>query len=331
MKKILVIASVMLFGFIGANATGTTAGTNIDNNASLTFTVGGVTQTEVHSNIDSFVVDRKIDIAIAVNNSPLTTTPGASAVELIYNVANEGNDDETWTFSLAENTTDDFDVDTLADCHLFNGATDLGTFAQDVAFTKDQNITLSVKCDMPLTATNGQNAEIFLVATIKNRTDDSANADDQTAIQNVFAEDASDNGNPPHSGSYSKGGTYHIETATVDLTKLSCVLTDGVSAAANSKRIPGATVIYMFDVNNTGSTAASGITINDTLAATLDYGTIANVKIDTDTGVPCVCTNGTAASGAAAANTGADPVVTIDGATVSASNHTCISFEVDIL
>ncbi len=332
MKKILVIASVMLLGFVGANAAGTTAGTDITNSASLTYTAGGVTQTAVNSNTDTFKVDRKIDVIIAVNNSPLTTTPGAVQAELIFEVANQGNDGEIWQFSLTDNAGDDFDVDTVADCHLFDGATDLGVFTQNVAFTKDQNKTLSVKCDIPLTATNGQNAEVFLTATIQSRPDNSADADNPAVVQNVYAEALSDNANAAHNGTYTKGGTYHIEAPVVDLTKLSCVLEDPVNGVnANAKRIPGATVIYMFDVNNTGATAASAITIADAIDVTnLDYGTIANVKIQTNKGSACACVNGTPAAGTAGLNSGATPNVVITPATVSAGNHTCISFEVDI-
>jgi len=328
----MVIASTMLFGFIGANAAGTTAGTVVDNSASLTYTVGAVTQTAVASNTDSFLVDRKIDVIIAVTNSPLTTAPGTTQAELVFQVANQGNDGETWQFSLVDNAGDDFDVDTVADCHLFDGASDLGVFTKDVVFNKDENKTLSVKCDIPLTATNGQSAEVFLTATIQGRPNNAGDADNQATVQNVYAEAISENGDPLNDGKYTKGGTYFIEAPVVDLTKLSCVLSDGVTTtAANAKRIPGATVIYMFDVNNTGTTAASALTITDAIdTVTLDYGTIANVKILTDSATPCVCTNGTAATGTAGANTGATPNVTITGATVAADRHTCVSFEVDI-
>ncbi len=212
---LLWICSVLL------TANGTLAGTSIANHASIVYAVNGVSQASLSSNIDTFLVDRKIDVLIAVNNSPVDTTPGASQVKLNFTVANQGNDDENWTLSLAENAVDDFDVDTLADCHLYDsGGNDLGLLPQDKSFNVDQNITYDVGCDIPATATSNQNAEIFLIANIKDRPNHSVNADNQALVQNVYADGASDNGDALHNGQYAKGGTYHVLLdATLTLQK----------------------------------------------------------------------------------------------------------------
>lgn len=347
MKKILVIASVMLFGYINANALGTTAGTTVNNSASLTYDVGGVTQTVVPSNTDSFVVDKKIDFTLSNDDTDqIVVTPGLNDQNTTWTLSNTGNADQNFTL-VSSNLTggetvyadaDSADTGTQTIFYSTDGGTSWTPYTGPVSIAEDGDILVRVASDIPLAAVNGNVMNIQLEATAVDATgaDEvaTAGADNQNAVDIVLAEGAgvTTAGNTQYDGKFSAWGGYIVETATVDLTKLSCVLSDGVSAAADSKRIPGATVIYMFDVNNTGATAASGITITDALqVAELDYASVANVKIDTDTGAPCVCTNGTAATGTASTNTGSTPNVTITGASVSAGNHTCISFEVDIL
>ena len=57
--------------FQSAYAVGTASGTNITNTATVNFTVGGVGQTPVNSNVTTFVVDRKVDLT--VNNGVATS------------------------------------------------------------------------------------------------------------------------------------------------------------------------------------------------------------------------------------------------------------------
>jgi len=307
MKKIINTVFVLFMSTNSIYATGTDAGTLINNTATLSFAVGGVTQDTVDSNADTFVVDRKIDIVIAVNNSAKNTQPGTQQVKLNFEVVNEGNDAETWTLSLAENTGDDFNVDILSDCHLFDsGGSDLGLFAKDIAFTKDENKTFDVACDIPSTATDNQDAEIFLVATIKNRTNHASNTDVQGSIagdaQNVFAEGTSDNGDTAYDGHFSKGGIYHIISATLSFQKTSIVLSDDLGNLT-PHRIPGAVVRYCFDINNTGSADAQKVRLTEDLTLTnktnLDYvqsGIIVQAQGS------CNCSGNTDTSGTATAS-----------------------------
>lgn len=338
----------MLFGFISAQAAGTQAGTQVDNSASLTFTVGGVTQTAVASNTDSFVVDKKVDFTLTNDDTDqIVVTPGLNDQNTTWTLTNTGNADQNFTLASTNLTgaetvysdADNADTGTQTTYYSTDGGTTWTPYTVPVEIAQDANILVRVASDIPLTAANGDVMNIQLEATAVDSAGAAevatAGADTQGSVDIVLAEGTgiSTTGNTQFDGKFSAWGGYIVETATVDLTKISCVLQDPVNGtSANAKRIPGATVIYMFDVNNTGATAASGINISDALdTASLDYGTVTNVKIDTDTGANCTCTSGTAASGTASSNTGSTPTVTIAGATVSAGNHTCISFEVDIL
>jgi len=336
MKNLLSVAAIMLLGAVNVNAVGTDVGTVINNTATLSFAVGGVAQDTVDSNADTFVVDRKIDVLIAVNNSAKDTQPGATSVKLSFEVANQGNDAETWTLSLAQNTGDDFDVDTLATCHLFDSSgADLGIFSKDIAFTKDQNKTFDVACDMPANATDGQNAEIFLMATIKNRTNNTGDADTKGTVladaQNVYAEGISDNSDAAYDGHFSKGGTYHIVSSVISFSKSSIIISDELGSAT-PHRIPGSIVRYCFDINNTGSAEAQKVRLTEDLTVTgkdsLDY-IKSGIIIQTIGTCSCSGLTDTSGTGTASATTVNIPE-DVAGIAIPANKQACAYMEAKI-
>lgn len=87
-----------------AGAIGTAAGTNVTNSASVDFTVGGVNQADITSNIDDFEVDRLIDLSVTESSgSPTSIVPDQTTFSgvngtLRYTITNEGNG--TQDFSL---------------------------------------------------------------------------------------------------------------------------------------------------------------------------------------------------------------------------------------
>src|SRR4051794_696442 len=85
------VALVLLAGLAGAaHATGTTAGTPINNSATLNYSVGGTAQTQICSSLTgnstatcsptTFVVDTKVDVLVTTSDgSPgVSTVPGST-------------------------------------------------------------------------------------------------------------------------------------------------------------------------------------------------------------------------------------------------------------
>jgi uncharacterized repeat protein (TIGR01451 family) len=88
--------------------------------------------------------------------------------------------------------------------------------------------------------------------------------------------------------------TFCNPVATLSVTKISSVLSDGVSAS-NPKSIPGAVIQYCINIQNNGSGTTTSIAANDTLPATETYiagsmrsgtscGTAATVEDDDNSG-----------------------------------------------
>jgi len=354
MKKILVIAGTMLFGFIGANATGTNYNIDINNNATLSYSVGGVSQTDEVSNTDTFKVDRKVDTTVATtdttnkivvpgdniapqdNNKPLTftvTNNSNGAQSYILEVSNLA----TGTATLAGGGTDN--IDFTGDVKVCTDATCTGgnIAGTEIAFTEDQTITYYVFADIPANTADDSRASIALTATAVDTgtttpmTDDKGIADDAATVQVVFAEGAGDAaGDAQYDGKHSALSAYEVVTATVDASKTSCIIWDPVNLTTNPKRIPGAVVRYAVDVNNTGSADATSVSLSDGLQSDLSYGTSAPApaavaRISTET---CTCTNPGADNGDSISESGG--TVTANYDTVAAGTHECAYFDVTI-
>jgi len=365
MKKILVIASAMLFGFITAHAAGTAAGTVITNNASLTYEVGGTqVNTPVNSNDDVFVVDDKVDLTVVhQDGAAVTVTPGATAQALEFLVTNTGN--KTHDFLLTagqndgnpfgENHPDEFDA-TNVQVFVESGANpgyqaaeDTATFIDELA--ADGTATVYIVSDIPNPLNVDDVAEMTLTAQVAVggtagtqgaaiATDDSANADTAgTAAgdeQIVFADAAGTNGatDAALDGQHGDTNAYKVQTATLDASKTSCAVWDPFTTTANYKRVPGAMVRYAIDVNNTGNADADNVVLTDNIPATVTFGqspaagapaAIAEIR-------DAACNCATPAGNVVAADTvtHAAGTVTADYNTVTAGTHKCAYFDVFI-
>jgi uncharacterized repeat protein (TIGR01451 family) len=147
--------------------------------------------------------------------------------------------------------------------------------------------------DIALTAPSGAVAGVTLTGTAKNddgsaitaATDSDANT---SAEQTIFADAGRD-------GIESDGDDYTVTAADLTVTKLSRVVSDGVSVT-NPKAIPGAVVEYCIVVSNAGTATgtASSVVVSDDLATLTDVTYVASSgKIDGTVVSGSTCTPGT--------------------------------------
>ncbi len=319
MKRLLLMGAIVLAGSMSLQASGTAAGTDITNQVTLNYKVGGVDQTAVDSNQDTFKVDRKIDVTVAVDNSPVDTPPGNSDAILSFTVTNTGNDQETYDLSTISNISgDDFDP---TSCTITDTS---GNSISQVQLNEDANQTVQVHCQIPDSTQvhADDNGTVALVAAINGRSDDSGNADDPATVQNVFADAAGTDDNL-HDGKHSDRGTYHIISADLSASKTSCVVNDPVNGTSNPKRIPGATIRYAIEVDNNGNADATDVKTTDTLNNNLSYSSSV-IKEGA-----CDCAAGPSGNDAGTtSNSGQD--VTLDFDTVSAGQKECAYIEATI-
>jgi len=357
MKKILSMAAAMVLCSVAVSAAGTASGTDVTNTATLSFTVSGVSQTDVTSNTDTFKVDKKIDFLLTHDDSPkhLIVVANDQDKERSFTLKNESNEIQDFTVAVSNltgNESYDSKVDS-ADMQNLEISIDGGTTWATGPVTVDDlavdgTVTIKVRGDVLASATDGEVMNVQLEATAvkdgtttpEENTGDANGADRKTEVDTVLAEGAgvSDFANTQFDGKYSAWSGYLVNTPNVDLTKLSCVWKDEVTTDdTKAKRIPGATVVYVFDLNNTSaSTDATGITLKDTLSDKYDLsGTAASAKAAKDATAACTCTYGDAEGGNGGSDISADASLsgqdlTLANLSVTKNSHTCVSVQVKL-
>ncbi len=361
MKKILLatilLASSSLFG------AGTEAGTDITNQATLSYSAGGVAQPDVTSNTDTFKVDKKVDMVLVTTDTAQTeVTPGQQDQITNYEFRNEGNANQYFKFTIDNLANDqEADYNTLKDNDDVNnleiqctytdgsGTTQTATWANSftIEVKQDTNATCQVRADIKTDAQGGKDRDVMNVELLATAVTDSSgntaetesSSDTQDSVDVVLADGVSGNtlgssdsgkGDTPKDGKEAARSGYKIVTPVLSVNKTSCVISDPVNDTNNPKRIPGAIIRYMFDITNTGTGDVNNLKITDTIDSNLDLtDTKASAKKDENV-TSCSC--GTEPSTDISADTtvnGQD--VTIENINVAnGGKHSCVSIEVEI-
>jgi len=304
-KLAALIAAGLAFGAAqNAMAAGTASTTVISNTATLSFAVGGVTQTPVDSNTETFAVDNKINLTVArVDTAAVAVVPGQVAATplpnppayLTFTVTNNGNTTQDFILSNtnpATGATSPFGGTTefaAANCRTFvdnngNGTLEIGTdleagYLDDVL--ADASRTVFLSCDTPIGATNGQDAVVGLVAEAVDAAGSvgspsasytgaqltAVNTKDGVEIVAADVIGTETGVDAARDAKHSDRSAYVIQTATLSVSKTVSTLCDPFNNNTNPKNIPGAVVRWTIEIENTGSASANLSTIADSLAS----------------------------------------------------------------
>lgn len=283
--KFLVAAGTVSAAMMSASsafAAGSLVGTDVINQATINYQVGGVAQTQLTAT-DTFDVDRKVIFTLTEAAVIGTTTVAPNQQDAVtrFTLNNTSNDTLDFVLSagqLAGGTaehggTDIFDVTGLAFFVDANGngtyeaGTDTATTVNNLA--PDTSATIFVVGDIPVAVTNGQVAGVTLTASVRNADGTvitpATDADANTAgIETIFADAGRD-------GSETDGDDFTVAAPNLTVTKLSRVISDGVSAS-NFKAVPGAVVEYCIVVSNgAGAATATNVAVADNLNLEPDF------------------------------------------------------------
>jgi len=306
LKGLLGATALTVFTAGSAHAQLTPAGTNVQNTFTLTYDVGGVTQPVIDTSDPSdpngpteFTVDRLIDLTVA-SQGDNTVAPGATDEELVFSVTNEGNDTQAYSLTVVEESADDIDTDDPAgatpvlvyyiddgDGVYQPGGADGAPITYNPAnppeLGPDAVLWVVVTQDIPTSAVDTNTADVTLVvdtlepSTSPNAgnpvTGDADGNDLVGAAENVLADGSGTANEGANAGDHSDTGTYIVAAADIAASKdvtihsedgTGCTVIPGTATGGYS--IPGACVEYVITVENTGSSGATDIVINDVLA-----------------------------------------------------------------
>jgi uncharacterized repeat protein (TIGR01451 family) len=315
------------------------AGLEISNQATIEYSVGGVTQPDVLSNPTTFLVDHKVRPHVDGPALSKVVIPNSTNQYLTFTVTNDGNTNPSETLSIRMTAAfaSGFNMDDVR-IYLDNGDGTLDTEVDtnvtndNISLARDTSATLFLVADTPNTALDGQTAVYDLIATAWSSSallPEDTDGDDPNRVQVVWADAAgSAAGDTARNGRHSARGTFEVESAVLTVQKTSSVEYDPVRLTANPMRIPGARVQYQIQLENTGSVAAESVVIVDQIPA----GT--NFYVGSVTGGTAIYSNDGGANFTyppSAGTNGADPVVThvrVQVANIAAGGSALATFEV---
>ena len=269
----------------GAYANGTASGTNITNQATVDYSVGGVNQTTITSPTASFVVDTRIDFNVTeLGGTATQTTPGAVNVVTRFQLTNTGNSTQGYVLSVVNEAgtvlftqTDNQDVSNLrifVDSNgngVYDAGADTATNINSLITDADgESLVVFVVADIPVAATNNQYANVRLTARatpVGSTTPLAQTAGPDTAgVDVVWADAGRDN-------SETAADQYHIQSAALTLAK---ACSGGLGSVQPRrpipKAIPGARVEYTITVTNgSTTTAADAVNVIDNIPANTTF------------------------------------------------------------
>jgi uncharacterized repeat protein (TIGR01451 family) len=248
----------------------------------------------------TFLVDDKLLLTLVTNDAAnVNVTPGQTGAVLVFKVTNSGNATQGVNFATVNEAngvlastagagftgTDDFDTTSV---QVFVSKNNTATYvpANDTATAIGQLAAgasnfVFIVTNIPVAQLDADVAVLALKALVASQggagytgaagttitTDDSGNAWTPGTQQNIFADAAglSGDGDALHDGIVSSRDAFLVKSAKLTITKTSLVVSDP-TGDATPHAIPGAVIKYTITVNNTGTTAATGITLADSIA-----------------------------------------------------------------
>ena len=260
------LVGITLLAFASpASATGTAAGSQINNTATATYSLPGGGSGSVSSNMVSLTVDELLDVSVAWSDGgDVAVSPGATGRVLTYSVTNNGNGSEAFTLSARNALSgDDFDPSAFAIYLDSNGdgnydpGIDLAYVAgsNNPVLAADGSVSVFVVSSIAAGEVDGSRAGLELIAAADTGTG---------APGTTFAGQGTGGGNAVVGATGADGlddGYYVVSAATVALVK-SAIVTD-IYGGANA--VPGSTISYTLVATVSGSGSLANLAIGDAI------------------------------------------------------------------
>lgn len=287
-----------------ALAEGTSAGSSITNNVSVSYDVGGVTQTAA-TDSDVFTVDRRVNVNVNYIGTATSVSPGENNAVIAFDVTNLSNDIVDLDLGAALNAgtagnISNFRIYRDTDGDRVLSAAELAagpiTFLDEVG--EDGTLAVIVLADIGLGAVNGDDFDVSLTANAHAGGGAGSlgaelvgTAGANTAGVDTVLFDGAGATDAANDGAFSATGTYTVAGALVTVAKSSRVVSDPVNGITNPKAIPGATVEYCITVANaSGGATATAVNVTDDLPFDVTYDAAFGIFVDGN----ATCTGGVA-------------------------------------
>jgi uncharacterized repeat protein (TIGR01451 family) len=289
-----------------AMAQGTTAGSTITNNVSVSFNVNGVTQ-NAQAASNSFTVDQRVNVNVTyVGDATVGTSvgPGQTNRAIAFDVTNLSN--STIDLALGAALTGGT-ASNISNFRIFrdtdgDGALSAAEFGAGPITYLDEvgssatgvTVRVIVLADIGINAVNGNTFDVALTANAHRGGGAAAlgaelvESATNSAGEDTVLGDGQGDTDGLRDGAVSDTGRFSVSGAVVTVAKSSTVVSDPVNGINNPKAIPGATVQYCITVANAaGAATATAVTVTDDLPGDVTFVTN-SIRINGD----ALCANG---------------------------------------
>lgn len=292
LKPALIALAIMGGLFAGQAQAATASGTSISNTASLSYTVGGVTQTAVASGAATFVVDTLVSMTLVPQATYTTVVPNSTLQVTKFTYTNTGNSTINSILTPATlangvsvySKTTNFAPTSCAAYQDVNGngtyesATDTQTYVSNLA--ANSSVAVFVVCSIPAGQVNNDFGGVSLTAQASTPGAGSAGtaltassgAKVLGTVATVFG-DVAGTDDVANDGKISARSGYLVQSASLTMNKSVAVWCDPVNGATNPKLFPGSFAQYTIAVTNSATATASATLSNvtDTLVSQLAF------------------------------------------------------------
>jgi len=261
-----------LFGVSGALAGGTPAGTDITNQATITYTITGANYSALSNTVTTPVAE-VLDLSLVWQDAaPVEVHPGSASQALAFRLTNIGNGSDSYALTgLSTLTGDDFDP-TLTSIHLDtngNGRFDPGIDevhipgGNDPVLAADAFVLLFLLNDIPPGATVGQLGDSQLEVASNTGT---GNPGDVIMGAGELGLDAVVGAN---GGRAAGRGSYRVVALSAQIAILKSAVV--VDPYGGSQPVAGATITYELSVIATGTGTTNDVTVSDAIPFNTTY------------------------------------------------------------
>lgn len=318
--RLAALSAVLLFGQ-QALAAGTEAGTDIRNEVTVGYEVGGVTQTPLLDSV-TFKVDRRVDFTLTPVSTPdlEAVTPGQNDAWVDFTLTNTSNSDLDFLLNAVNTAVGDaVDASGSDDADMSNIEWAVVTTADPTptqggaqfvdSLPADESVRIRVWADAGAGLTIDQIAGIDLTATARVAGSGATGvlaygvADDPTSVENVDPNAAD--------GVRISVDGFIVQDANISVSKSNIIVGGGPA-------IPGAVVEYTITIENSGTAPATNVAITDNLMSELTLvpnGASGSDFYIVNNGTPSGCTAAADADDCVLAGV----AITIDNLTIAAA------------
>lgn len=256
---------------LSAHALGTTAGTQIQNTAQVSYSIGGAAIT-TSSNTSIVTVAEILDANVTTLNATQLVSAGSAAQEIAFRLTNTGNGTETFTLLRESNVTGDdfdpipgvtsiyFDTDGSGD---FSGA-DIAYVpgSNDPVLAPDTSVVVLLVHDIPASVLDSQRGRVQITASAATGSGAPGTVFNNAGPGNVVDAVVGSSG-----ASSTAAGEYVVASVQLTAIKSQSI----ADQFGGTRPIPGARINYQIQVNVVGAGTATGVNFSDVIPTHTTY------------------------------------------------------------